>query len=289
MIRYAAMAFKMIFLFILITGCSISDYPGHKGRKTSGEALINYISPSITWYGYGENLDGTYMYTTSYNNRNWDKPNYFNNKIVTYRNEALDSIAASPGIMVDGDSIKGTRGFSGGKFERYWVAKDKDINQSGGMENLDKETPLDENEKWIAPMIISGFAGSVSEVDDEDVNLQSTLKTAGSILKHLFLNSMGNSNMSVAISSVKFGKSHVKIKPFFPVDVRFYDMKIENIKINAKHPAFKSLVKAVLENTKHLKPTDLSLELEGGLSFPVRGLTFAFNHDGLNRWLESKK
>lgn len=267
----------------IVTGCGYSDYVGHPGHKTQKQAHLNNIS--VTIVDYEDDWNGSYVYSTKYNNRNWQKPNFqFKNTIQTYRNEVVNSAVSRPGVFVDGDHLNKTTGFSGGQYRKYWKAVDTDQNANGFLDNFDQSAPLNADGEWIEPFFIVALNEPDVEVDAFDWDLQSQVKNATELFNTLVKNGGRLNNLQMNISAVKFGRNKVSVDPYqLSVDMN----GTNNLAVLFRNqPSSDSLMQAILDNTNNLEPVKLELFFDNGMSVKIpKKFDVAFNHKVVSKFM----
>lgn len=268
---------------LMAAGCGYSDYPGHPGHNTDKEAYVPSWGTVIS--GWGEEYDGTYVYTVGYKNQRWMKPDFqFKAQIKSYRNKVMSSNPHRPNIFPDGDSMEMATGFSGGHFETYWTAFDLDPNADGFEDNFDQSHPLDADGNWIAPGLVLASNVPEQEIDGMDWDLQSTIKNASQLLNTLIANGGSIENLQLGVNALEFNGQKVNIDTF---NVSFRS-SISNPQIVLQNqPATKSLIKAILANTENLKKVDLKVHFDNGMEFDLPNkVSVAFNHDVLSKFVK---
>lgn len=266
-------------------GCGYSDYTGHPAHKTQKEAHLNSLSTVVS--GYGDEYDGTYVYTARYNNLGWQRPNFsFKSVIQTYRNEVNNSYPTRPGVFVDGDKFKNARGFSGGTFKKYWKAVDTDPDNVGGLDNFDTSFPLDDDGNWIEPGLIFSISGGDTEIDAFDVDLQSSVKNSSDLLSKLVANGGSLEQVKMSITGIEFDGLEVSVEPYS------FDMNVSgfsNVEFHIKNQkSSKALLNTIINNTQHLKPVDISVKFDNGMEFQIpEKFQLMFNHNVLSKLAKS--
>jgi hypothetical protein len=266
---------------LTIASCGYSDYPGKPGHKTQKEAYMPSLTTTIT--GYGENYDGTYVYSVKYDNTKWMKRNYkFKTQITGYRNIAVNSNPHRPGVVTDADSFHNAKGFSGGKFKRYWVATDTDANEDGGLDNFDQSFPLDENGEWIEPMLLLSLNDSGTEVDKIDSDLQSSVKNASSLISNIVRNGGSLESLKMKVNALEFNGVKVAVDPY-EIGFSIGQMGLNKIALQ-NQASTKSVVNAILNNTQDLKKVDLKLHFANGMEIEMpTSFSIMFNHKALQK------
>ena len=268
---------------LLAAGCGYSDYPGHPGHNTDKEAYVPALSTVIS--GFGEEYDGSYVYTVRYDNQNWMKNNFkFKAKITGYRNVVTDSYPHRTDIFPDGDGFERATGFAGGKFTRYWTAIDEDPVAEGGLDNFDQSHPLDENGDWISPGLIFIMNVPEQEVDSVDWDLQSTVKNASDLLATLISNGGSLNNLALSVNALELNGQVHNVKPF----ELLFNSNLGNVQVSLRNqPATQSVVEAILNNTEHLKIVDLKLHFNNGMEVALpKKISLMFNHDVLAKFVK---
>ncbi|WP_196139565.1 hypothetical protein [Aliikangiella sp. G2MR2-5] len=279
--RKQVIKFASLMTILIVSGCGYSDYPGHPGHKTQNEAYVPAWSTVIS--GFGDEYDGTYVYSVKYNNRNWQKSNYqFNVEIKSYRNKVGSSYPHRPNVFPDADGFDRATGFAGGTYYPYWTATDQDANIDGGLANFDQTHPLDEDGNWIEPGLILVANAPEQEVDSVDWDLQSSVKSAGELLNSLISNKGKLNNLSFSIKNIELDGAVYPAGGFqFEVSTQtggFNQFKIVN------QPATAQLIKSILDNTQDLKKVELKLHLENGMVVGLpKDLSVRFNHKVLRK------
>lgn len=264
---------------LIASGCGYSDYPGHPGHSTDKEAYVPAWSTVIS--GFGDEYDGTYVYSVKYDTRGWQRDNYnFKVQITSYRNKVTDSYPHRPNIFPDADGFKYATGFSGGQFGKYWQALDTDANNYGGLDNFDRSHPLDADGNWIEPVLVLVTDTPEQEVDKVDWDLQSVTQNASSILKTMIANGGKVDNLSLNVTGLEFNGSVQKVDAF-KLEFSTNGSGQNHIAIR-NQPAAKSVIKKILENTQSLKTVDLKLHFDNGMAVALpKGMSIKFNHNAL--------
>jgi len=265
---------------VVVTGCGFSDYPGHVAHKTDKEAFIPSLTTVIE--GFGDEYDGTFVYSVKYDNRKWYPELKFKSKLTTYRNKVPNSLPNRPGIVTDANGFEGATGFSGGVFKRYWTAIDTDRDVTTGFANLDQTHPLDADGNWIAPVLVFVFSAPTQEVDTFDWDLQSTIKNASQLLSSLIDNGGALNNLTMSVNAIelngqKFPVEHYKLT--FSTDGTG-----SNKLILTNQTAVQNLIKIIINNTENLEQVDLKLFFDNGMEIPMpKNMSVIFNHTVLKK------
>ncbi len=267
---------------LVAAGCGYSDYPGHPGHKTQNEAYVPSLSAVVA--GFGDDYDGTYVYSVKYNNRNWMSDDFqFNAKISSYRNVVTDSYPHRPDIFPDADDFEKATGFAGGEFTKYWVANDMDPNVAGGLDNFDKTHPLDADGNWIEPGLVLSVDEPIQEVDRVDWDLQTSAQSATQILKAMVSNGGKIDDLNLKIKALEFnGRSYPT--DYFSLGFKANGSGFNQVTIK-NQKSTKSLINTILTNTEHMKKTSLKLHFDNGMVVGLpHGMSIMFNHTVLAKF-----
>ncbi len=275
---------KLSILFFVLSGCTYTDYPGHPGHKTSEEAFMPTLNLVIA--GFGDTYDGTYIYSSEYDNNNWTEDDFESKiKIFSYRNVVTDSYPYRDGVYPTGEDLQHSTGFSGGHFERYWIATDTDPTANGGLDNLDRSQPLDKDGKWISPGMLLVLNKPVTEIDEADWDLQSTVKNASQLISTLVGSGGSLNNLELSVSAIESGGQVMNVDGF-GLKVNISEFGLRGITIT-NQPATKSLINAILNNTQNMTITDLKLHFKNGMEIALPDhLSVMFNHDVLSTFVK---
>lgn len=268
-------------LSLIVAGCGYSDYPGHPGHKTQNEAYVPSLSTVIT--GFGDEYDGTYVYSVKYNNRGWQNENFnFNVKITSYKNVVTDSYPHRPNIFPDADDFNKATGFAGGDFSRYWIAEDKDPDVVGGLDNFIQTQPLDGDGNWIEPGLILSIDVPEQEVDRVDWDLQSNVTNASEILSNLISNNGKLSNLQLTVNGLEINGRHFKVDDF-ELGVSSNDIGLGQVSIK-KQKSISNLVDTIVNNTENLNRVKLKLHFTNGMAIALpKSISIMFNHSVLKK------
>ncbi|MGX5172993.1 hypothetical protein ACUR5C_03090 [Aliikangiella sp. IMCC44653] len=264
---------------LVIAGCGYSDYPGHPGHKTQNEAYVPSMSTVIS--GFGDEYDGTYVYSVKYNNRNWMSDDFnFSVKITSYKNNVTDSYPHRPNIFPDADGFNRATGFSGGEFAKYWIANDTDANSEGGLANFDQSQPLDSDGNWIAPGLILVMNEPAQEVDSVDWDLQSTAQSATQILSQLIQNGGKLDQLNLSIAALQINGVTHRVEPY---QLGFQANTAGHSQVTlTNQKSVKSVLNTIIQNTENMKKVDLKLHFQNGMVVGLpQSMSIMFNHNVL--------
>jgi len=264
-----------------LASCGYSDYSGQPGHKTQKEAYIPSLTTTIT--GYGDDYDGTYVYSVNYDNTKWMKKNYaFKSRITSYRNIVVDSNPHRPNVIPDADKFHNSIGFSGGKFKRYWVATDTDPVEDGFLDNFDTSHPLNADGEWIEPMLILTIDTNITEVDRVDYDLQSSVTNASALLRNLVENGGSIKALKLKVNAIELNGAKISVEPY-EIGFSIGQMGLNKIALHHQS-ATKSVVNALLNNSEHLQKVDLKLHFVNGMEVAMpKAFSVMFNHTALKK------